>query len=234
MVDEAEAYLKDTPGVLEKPAIILHRQGWHLGVLGIVAAKISKRYHKPVILITFNGDTGKGSGRSVPGVNLYDALSACSETLTGFGGHAMAGGLEIRLEKLYAFQKTFIQHVKEITEKSPLVPSMDIHGRIDFNDIKPTLLDELEKFHPFGSQNPEPLFIANDVSVVSSLAVGEKHRRLVLSSKNSETDTHFMAMHFHTAMRTDYPGKFRHLVFRLQWNKWNNTRSPQIIIEDYL
>ncbi len=234
MVDEAEDYLTRTPGAAEKPAIILHRQGWHLGVLGIVAAKLAKKYHKPVILITFDGDTGKGSGRSVPGIDLYEALSACAGILKGFGGHAMAGGLEIKQEKLYAFHRAFNDHVEDITAQKPLSPRLDIHSRICFDDIRPGLLDELEKFQPFGNLNPEPLFIASDVNVVSDLAVGEKHRRLVLSSPGGETDAHVMAMHFHTARMADYPGSFRHLVFRIQWNRWNNARSPQIIIEDFL
>jgi single-stranded-DNA-specific exonuclease len=232
--DEAESYLEKTAGAKDKPAIILHRQGWHLGVLGIVAAKLSKKHHKPVVLITFDGDTGKGSGRSVPGIHLFDALSSCSDSLKGFGGHAMAGGLEIKKEKLYAFHHEFNAYVAKITSETPLVPQLDIHSHIHFDDIKPGLLDELEKFQPFGSHNPEPLFIASDVDVVSALPVGERHRRLVLTSRTGETDASLMAMHFQIKAGTDYPGCFKHLVFRIQWNRWNNTKSPQIIIEDFI
>jgi len=234
ILDEAEEYLLKTKGAADKPAIILHRQGWHLGVLGIVAAKLSKKYHKPAILIAFDGDTGKGSGRSVAGINLYEALAFCADSLKGFGGHAMAGGMEIKIEKLYAFHSKLNEYVADITAKEPLVPQLHIHSRISFDEIKPDLLDELERFQPFGSHNPEPLFIANDVSVVSALPVGEKHRRLVLTSLNGESDANFLAMHFHTTTGTDYPGSFTHLVFRIQWNRWNNSKSPQIIIEDFV
>ena len=234
ILDEAEKHLNETPGALSRPAIILHRQGWHLGVLGIVAARLSKKHHKPAILITFDGDTGKGSGRSVSGVDLYAALAACSDTLKGYGGHAMAGGLEIKKEKLYAFHKAFHDHVGQVTAEKPCVPQLDIHGRIHFDDIKPALIDEIERFQPFGNHNPEPLFIASDVSVLSTVPVGEKHRRLVLTSRSGETDTSLMAMHFHVGEGADYPGSFKHLVFKLQWNRWNNSKSPQIIIEDFL
>ncbi len=234
ILDEAEKHLNETPGALNRPAIILHRQGWHLGVLGIVAARLSKKHHKPAILITFDGDTGKGSGRSVPGVDLYEALSACSDTLRGYGGHAMAGGLEIKQEKIYAFHRAFNDHVAKITAEKPSVPHLDIHGRIHFDEIRPALIDEIERFQPFGNHNPEPLFIASDVSVLSTVPVGEKHRRLVLTSHSGETDTSLMAMHFHAGTGTDYPGRFKHLVFRLQWNRWNNSKTPQIIIEDFI
>ena len=233
MFDEVDAYLEKEKGVSEQPAIILHRQGWHLGVLGIVAAKLCKKHYKPVILIALDGDRGKGSGRSIPGVPLYQALAACSENLKGFGGHSMAAGLEIMTENLNAFRQTFCKYVKKNTAKAALEKQLDIHGQIRFDEIKADLLDELERFEPYGSHNPVPLFIANDISVISSTPVGEKHRRLVLSSSDGQGDTSLMAMHFHTTAETDYPGTFKHLVFRLQWNRWNNSRSIQIIIEDY-
>ncbi|MBU1169185.1 MAG: single-stranded-DNA-specific exonuclease RecJ [Proteobacteria bacterium] len=234
MLKEIEDHLSNNAKGLEQPAIILHRQGWHLGVLGIVASRISKKYYKPVVLIALDGDTGKGSGRSIPGIDLYQALSASSQSLVGFGGHAMAAGLEIHTRKLNDFKTEFNRYVEGITLKAPLIQQLDIDCRLDFDDICPTLIDDLEMLEPFGNHNPVPLFIADDISIVSSNPVGTQHRRLILRSEKCHNDTSLLAMHFNVDTTTPYPGHFNHLVFRLQWNRWNNSKSPQLIIEDYL
>lgn len=234
IIDEIKRHLSDYPQRLDQPALVLHRQGWHLGVLGIVASRLSKQYYKPVVLISLDGDRGKGSGRSIPGVNLYQALSSCSSLLEGFGGHAMAAGLEIQTVQLKDFQLAFNRHVSALTPEGPLTASIDIDYRIDFDDIKAGLIDDLERLEPFGNANPEPLFLADDIGIVSATPVGTKHRRLILRSESSRTDTCLMAMHFHTDTTIPYPSHFQHLVFRLQWNRWNSSKSIQLIVEDYL
>ncbi|GAB6095024.1 single-stranded-DNA-specific exonuclease RecJ [Desulfatiferula olefinivorans] len=234
ILDEIERHLTDHPHVLEQAALVLHRQGWHLGVLGIVAARLCRRYDKPVVLISLEGDSGKGSGRSVSGVDLYEALAACEPFLEGFGGHSMAAGLEIRTANLSEFQRTFNRHVKGLGPQISENLRLSINSRIDFDDICPELIDHLEKMEPFGSHNPEPLFLTDDISVVSSTPVGTRHRRLIVRSAAGRTDTSLMAMHFNIDPKVPCPSHFRHLVFRLQWNRWNNAKSAQLIIEDYL
>lgn len=233
IIDEIEKHLSDNPKSLELPSIVLHRQGWHPGVLGIVASRFSKRYYKPVILISLDGDRGKGSGRSVPGIDLYQALSSCTQSLHGFGGHAMAAGLEVKTEKLNDFHHAFNKFVKGVTAQKPLIQIRDIDCRIDFDAINPRLIDELEMLEPFGNHNPEPLFIAENISIISSTPVGTRHRRLILRSESGRTDTSLMAMHFQIDSSQPYPTHFRHLVFKIQWNRWNNSKSAQLIIEDY-
>ena len=95
------------------------------------------------------------------------------------------------------------------------------------------ILDELEKLQPFGAGNLEPLFIADDISIVSSTIVGKNHRRLVLKSTKSNNDSRILAMHFNTDVTKPYPDHFNHMVFKLQWNHWNNAKSIQIIINDF-
>lgn len=233
MIKEIETHLDEHEHRLSQPALVLHRQGWHLGVLGIVASRLTKRYNKPVVLITLNGDTGKGSGRSIAGVNLYQALSACSHTLAGFGGHAMAGGLEIHVHRLNDFVQSFNRYVADIVPAKPQEPALDIHGPIDLDVITPQLINELELFQPYGSGNPEPLFVSEQIRVLSSTPVGNGHRRLVLRSESGRTDNTIMAMHFNADVPGPYPATFNHLVYKLQWNRWNNTQSPQMIIEDF-
>ena len=116
-------YFTHEPEHLDKKAIVLGKEGWHQGVLGIVASRLVERYYRPVILISFDGDTGKGSGRSIPEINLYDALCGCSEHLEGFGGHPMAAGISIRRENLPAFQQKFETIIKEIGGICDLAPA---------------------------------------------------------------------------------------------------------------
>lgn len=233
IIREIDTHLTEQEERLAQPAIVLHRQGWHLGVLGIAASRLTKRFSKPVILITLNGDTGKGSGRSIPGVDLFKALSSCAHTLKGFGGHAMAGGLEIHTHQLKDFVRSFNHYVAQASQLEPYEPAMDVHGPIDFDVISPKLINELELFQPYGNGNYEPLFISENINVLSATPVGNGHRRLVLRSESGRTDNAIMAMHFNVDTTIPYPAFFNHVIYKLQWNRWNNTQSPQLIIEDF-
>ncbi len=233
IIEEIETHILCTPSVLEKKAIILFKQGWHIGVLGIVASKLVNKYHRPVILIALSGDRGKGSGRSIPGANLFKLLQECSGTLESHGGHAMAAGLSIKTENLEQFTMKFNKLVETGLTKEHLIKTLNIDCKIQFQEIIPVLLDELEMLQPYGAGNHEPLFITSDISIVSSSIVGENHRRLVLKSSEGNNDGHIMAMHFNTEHITPYPDHFNHLVFKLQWNRWNNSKSIQMIIEDF-
>lgn len=231
--DEIVSHIDETPDILAKPAIVLFRQGWHLGVLGIVASKLVSLCQKPVILLTLDGDTGKGSGRSVPGIDLFKALKNCSDSLDAYGGHSLAAGLSIKAKHLRDFTETFETVITELMKETSISPSLSVDRVISFDEITPGLLDELEHLQPFGCGNEEPLFLAENITIASSTEVGRGHKRLVLKSDNGSSDSRFMAMHFNVDPNVDYPNHFNRLVFKLQWNRWNNTRSPQIIIEDF-
>ena len=232
-IEDIETHILENPSILEKKAIILFKQGWHIGILGIAASKLVNKYHRPVILIALDGSTGKGSGRSIPGANLVNLLHECSDALEGHGGHAMAAGLSIKTDNLEKFTQKFNLLVeKRLTEES-LLKTINIDCNIQFQDITPVLLDELERLQPYGAGNKEPLFIAREITIVSSTIVGQNHRRLVLKSASGNNDSHIMAMHFNTEEIETYPNHFKHLIFKLQWNRWNNSKSIQMIIEDY-
>ncbi len=232
-VEDIDTHILANPSILEKKAIILFRQGWHIGILGIAASKLVNKYHRPVILIALDGISGKGSGRSIPGANLFKLLQECSDTLEAHGGHAMAAGLSIKTENLKKFTQKFNLLVEKRLTDANLVKTIDIDCKIQFEDINPTLLDELERLQPYGAGNKEPLFIARNISIVSATTVGQNHKRLILKSTSGNNDGHIMAMHFNTEDITPYPDHFDQLIFKLQWNRWNNSKSIQMIIEDY-
>ena len=169
----------------EKNAIVLGKDDWHHGVIGIVASKITDLYFKPSILICFEGEEGKGSGRSVPGFDLHDALCKSSEYLEKYGGHAMAVGLSLDKEKFKEFSDKFEEIAKE-AHTDEIVSVIKIDKEITLADMNKETIDELKVLEPFGESNKEPLFIYKNLRIDSIRALSEgKHLKLTLKDGNS-------------------------------------------------
>ncbi len=224
--------LRQYPDPLKAQSLVSWNSGWHLGVLGIVASRIVDIYHRPVVLIALQGNLGKGSARSVPGLDLYSSLQDCRHLLEDFGGHSMAAGLTIRSENLSAFQQAFERAVIRLAQIDFQTPSLTIDTEIDFNAISTKLMDEIEQISPFGNQNPEPLFMARDVKVLSSKIVGQGHRKMVLTQGGEGNAKSINAIWFNADQKLIEKTAYARLAFRLRWNHWNNNRSIQIIVED--
>jgi single-stranded-DNA-specific exonuclease len=236
ILEDIQAYLKGHPDVLRQRTLVLSQSGWHAGVLGIVASRIMDIYFRPVVLIASppeaEGGIGKGSARSVPGINLYDALAACTQHLENFGGHSLAAGLQIRNENIYEFQKAFEAVVQRVAEPEDLIPTLYIDYVLNFEEISEKLIDELESLMPFGTGNPEPLFMSKNVTVVSSRIVGNNHRQMVLSQPSRSDYSKINAIHFNVDDRNSQKKVFDQIVFRLRWNRWNGRKIAQIMVED--
>jgi len=229
---DLQRFIDNNPSLLRRRSLVLYRQGWHAGVLGIVASRMMHNYHRPVVLISLQDGMGKGSARSVEGLNLYDALAACGPFLEGFGGHAMAAGLLIREENIADFQNAFETEIQRTTSPETLVPTLQIDSQLDFAAISDDLIDELELLMPFGAGNPEPLFLARNMKVVNSKIVAKSHRRMILSQASGYTATAIPAIHFNANDEDARKFHFDQIVFRLQWNRWNGKKSAQIVVED--
>jgi single-stranded-DNA-specific exonuclease len=231
---DIQRFIDKNASLLRLRSLVLYQQGWHAGVLGIVASRMMRTYHRPVVLISLQDGVGKGSARSIEGLNIYDALSACGQLLEGFGGHAMAAGLQIREDNIADFQNAFESEIQRTAPPETLAPTIRIDSELEFGAISDKLIDELEMLMPFGAGNPEPLFLARDVKVVSSKIVGQNHRRMVLSQASGYAAATIPAIHFN--INDDDAKKFRfdRMVFRLNWNRWNGKKSAQIVVEDLL
>ena len=232
IIADLQRFIDNNPSLLRRRSLVLYRQGWHAGVLGIVASRIMHNYHRPVVLISLQDGMGKGSARSVEGLNLYDALTACGPFLENFGGHAMAAGLLIREEKIADFQDAFEKEIQRTTSSEVLIPSLQIDSELDFTAISDDLIDELELLMPFGAGNPEPLFLARNVKVVNSKIVGKSHRRMILSQASGYTAVTIPAIHFNVNDEDAKKFHFDQIVFRLHWNRWNGKKANQIVVED--
>lgn len=147
------------------PAIVLAADHWHPGVLGIVAARVAEATHKPVLLVGFQGEVGRGSGRCVNGLHLRQALAACSEHLVASGGHAAAAGLEVRRERFAAFREAFAAACARL---QPEPPPHRVDGDVGFAELDPQTLRRLDLLAPFGAGHPRPRFCSRGVRAVGT------------------------------------------------------------------
>ena len=169
----------------ENKAIIVGGENWHHGVIGIVSSKITEMYFKPSILLSFEEDgIGKGSGRSIPGFDLHEALMQCLDTIEKFGGHSMAVGITIRKENLDKFRKEFeaIATEKNIDE---IIPIINIDAKVNLSDINKEMVNSLKQLEPFGEGNKMPVFAFKNLKIDSIRALSEgKHLKLTLKDNN--------------------------------------------------
>jgi single-stranded-DNA-specific exonuclease len=146
-------------------SLVLAGDGWHPGVLGIVASRIVETFYRPTVIVGLDGGTGKGSARSIRGFHMVEGFRRCAAHLEKFGGHEYAGGLSIKAEKLQSFSDAFERVARECLQPCDLSPPLEIDALINFSEIGFPLMRELEALKPFGVGNPEPLFMSERVEV---------------------------------------------------------------------
>lgn len=168
----------------EKSSIVLAGENWHHGVIGIVASRITEKFFKPTILICIEDDIGKGSGRSVPGFDLHEALAQSSKYLEKYGGHEMAVGLSLKKENIQEFKNHFEEYAKSKGVKD-IVPIINVDSEITKKDINKATVEQIKLLEPFGEQNKQPLLIYKNLKITSIRALSEgKHLKLMLKDEN--------------------------------------------------
>ena len=214
-------------------SIIVGGENWHHGVIGIVSSKITEMYFKPSILLSFEEDgIGKGSGRSIPGFDLHDALMKCNDTIEKFGGHSMAVGITIRKEKFKDFTKEFEEIAKQ-AKVSEIVPIIKIDAKIDLNEINKEMVESLKELEPFGEGNKMPIFAFKNLKIDSIRALSEgKHLKLSLKNNNTIVNAigfnlGYMAEDYRIGDKVDLAGV-------LEINSFNGVESLQINIKDMM
>jgi single-stranded-DNA-specific exonuclease len=170
-------------------AIVLNGRNWHAGVLGIVASQLSEMFHRPTILLSEDNGRMKGSARSVKGLNIYEALSICAGFLVQFGGHKNAAGLSLRPENLDEFRMQFEAVAADMLTNVDLTPRLEYDEQLDqqqlFNDA---FLSQYVKLAPFGTGNPEPVFLCRDLQFTGARIVGNKHLRFKVVDNGTSRD----------------------------------------------
>lgn len=214
----------------EKNSIVLGGKGWHHGVIGIVSSKVTDKYYKPSILLSFEDNIAKGSGRSVPGFDLYEGLAKCEDLLEKYGGHSMAVGLTLKKENLENFKERFEQIAKEKNIKE-LVPIIYIDDELKLKDINMDLVKSISILEPFGEANKVPLFLIRNLKIDSIRALSEgRHLKLTLRDESFVINAigfelGYLAEEYRIGDRIDVVGT-------LEINSFNGFSSIQINMKD--
>ncbi len=213
---------------------VLAKKGWHEGVLGIVASKIVSKTGKPAIVLNIDQDKGcaKGSGRSTPNYHLYHALEDTDRLLTKFGGHHMAAGLTLPIENITVMRTELNAFLKQKEGTTSSETPVLVDEKLHISDVTIKAIEELQKLAPFGTDNPKPVFLFEQVNVEEIRRIGSEktHLKLKLIEEKSELDV----IGFHLGAMAENIGAEAQLsvIGKLNINEWNGLRKPQLMLDD--
>lgn len=236
--DKEKSIYEDAVNQIEKNklyencAIVVAGEDWHHGVIGIVSSKITDLYFKPSILLCYEDEVAKGSGRSIPGFDLHDALMKCQNSIERFGGHAMAIGITIKRDKFEEFKKEF-EEVARKAKIDEIIPIINIDAKINLSEINKEMVASLKQLEPFGEGNKMPIFAFKNLKIDSIRALSEgKHIKLTLKEGNSIIN----AIGFNLGHLVDEYriGDKIDVVGTLEINSFNGVDSLQINLKDVM
>ncbi len=240
IAEAAYQKLEALPEEERRSVLVLDDDDWHQGIIGIVSSRMTERYGLPSILITYDGsvgaapspsDVGKGSGRSVQGMNLVEALTSCSELLLRYGGHELAAGLSIRRGDVEAFRRRINAYAAERFSEEELSFKLEIDCELSVEDLTISLAEELDRLEPFGVSNPVPSFLLRDMLLTRVQPMGGgKHLRLTVERDGVSVNCVWFGrgiaeLPFECGERVD-------LVFQMNVNEFQGNRSLQLILQD--
>jgi single-stranded-DNA-specific exonuclease len=229
---EARAAIESDGGIGSRWAIVLASERWHPGVVGIVASKLVEEYGRPTVLIGLDGDTGKGSGRSIAAFHLYNALVACQEVLIGFGGHEHAAGIRIHRHQVRPFEEALNRVARQSLTETDCMPLLGIDAEVQLEDIDDTLLQFIERLEPFGEGNAQPVLMARGVTVVGApTLVGKEQQHLRLMLRQGHMT--FQSIGFAMGRRLPQAKEgILDIAFTPQRHVWNGREDCQLILRD--
>jgi single-stranded-DNA-specific exonuclease len=213
----------------EHRSIVLASADWHSGVIGIVASRLVERYHRPTFLIALDNGVGKGSGRSIKGFDLYQALKECGALLEGYGGHTMAAGLTIAEAQLEAFSQRFEEVAGARLTDELCTPAIEHDGECLLGFWSIAAVEELSVLEPCGVGNPQPLFLSRHCTVKSCSLVAEKHLKFDLEQQGAVLS----AIAFGCGERLSECSGDVDVLYRPQINHWRGTSKVQIQVVDF-
>lgn len=224
-------HLAEQTGMTNQEAIILFNPNWHFGVVGIVAGKLARHFHKPTIILGMENGIAKGSGRSIEGLNLVELLKSCNDLMLHWGGHPAAVGLGMEPDKVLEFTERLNTTIRQTTPDNNKGPSIPITSWLSIDILTESFLKELDTLHPFGIDNPEPIFGLSKIQLNRIPEVfSQKHFRFQVPT-NTNTFINGIAWNMHERI----PPLKTSLDFAIKFtrNSWNNSSYPQIELIDW-
>ncbi|WP_218188409.1 single-stranded-DNA-specific exonuclease RecJ, partial [Desulfosarcina cetonica] len=218
---------KRYPEWLAKPVLVVNGDHWHEGILGIVASRLARQYHRPAVVISARDGHAKGSARSIEGIDVSASLGQCADLLERYGGHPQAAGLSLQAANIPLFRS----RLEAVIAKTPVTPPpLFIDAQLPLSQVTPDLMNHLERLGPFGQGNPHPIFMALGVRVRDCRTVGIRHRQMTLEQADGHGGA-IQAIQFNTPAGKGLT-HFNRIAYRPQWNHWNGNRTLQLMVED--
>ncbi len=229
--EEVQQKIETHPEFAKKPVLVIWGKGWHGGVIGIVSSRISERYSKPCILITVEEGIAKGSGRSVSGFNLFDAMSSCKELFIKYGGHAQAAGLTLAEENLKLLDEAINRFAADFLPAGGKQQEMNIDFELPTRYINTDATLQLDLFEPYGTGNPQPIFSLCGCKLINFRQLSEgKHLRLTVEKDGKTLDAIGFGMG--DLFSCLIPGDLIDIAGNVTINEWNGTRKVQVVLRD--
>lgn len=229
---DALEMIASDPNFSKKKVIVLAKEGWHNGVIGIVASRITEAFYRPCILISLHDGTGKGSGRSIQGFNLFDALNSCEGLLTNFGGHAVAAGLGITENNIDEFTKKINKYADETLAESDMIPSVKVDSIVSERSLSINTARLISMLEPYGMGNERPVFVIKDTEAVQISAVGAEGKHLRMRVVKNGVSVGCIGFGLGEYINEIMPGDRVHLAFRFDINNYQGNESLQLQLTD--
>ncbi|MGG3450893.1 single-stranded-DNA-specific exonuclease RecJ [Domibacillus aminovorans] len=216
------------------PVIIVGKEGWNPGVVGIVASRLTDTFYRPAIVLGFDREKGiaKGSARSIKGFDLFQSLSTCRDILPHFGGHPMAAGMTLSIDDVDELRSRMVKIANETLAEEDFIPIVNVDAEADIVDVSVQSIEELRKLAPFGMNNPKPLFFIKDAKLATMKKIGanQTHLKVALEREGQTID----GVGFGMGEYADQIAKTSDVsvIGELSINEWNNMRRPQLMLRD--
>ncbi|MGV8145651.1 MAG: single-stranded-DNA-specific exonuclease RecJ [Alkaliphilus sp.] len=230
--EEAVYMIESSPKLKKDAFLVVYKEGWHPGVVGIVASRIAEKYYKPTIILGTEIGIAKGSARSIAGFNLFSTMSECKELFEKFGGHEQAAGLTLKLANIEIFTNKINEIAADIIKTKKLTPEIKFDAILNMADISDELVSELEQLEPFGIGNPAPKFMYRTISVDGVYCVGKDNKHIKLGIVDNKKYIGGIGFGLGEKMHIVKEAKTIDLLFTPSFNEYNGRRKIQLIIKD--
>ena len=225
---EADKLLPET----KESVIILIKDGWHPGLIGLLASYIREKCFRPALIFSPQGDIARGSARSIPKFSIFDALQACEDLLLSFGGHKMAAGMMIPIKNIAVLKDRLNELAEETLSPEDLVPTYSIDARVNLKELESDFFEDMELLPPYGSDNPQPLFLGEGLSSFSSLDFNKKFVKAVIDAKEEGERFEVIAFSLSEEGKRIMKSGNIDMIFTPTINRWKGRETLQLEIKD--